>query len=110
MQHSRFPCLAHQTFPGICREDFPVRQLADIQMDVAHFATEVAQRCQFKLTGERDALFPRFGFQITGESSEVLHLFSVLLAKIFEIFKTVQANLNLFVFQRLFVLSIWYLL
>ena len=47
-------------------------------MDVAHFATEVAQRCQLKLTGERNTLFPCFGFQITGKNSEVLNLFSVL--------------------------------
>ena len=71
-------------------------------MDVAHFTTEVAQRCQLKLAGERDPLFPCFDFQITGESPEVLHLFSVLLTKIFDIFKTVQVYLRSFVLLRLF--------
>ena len=89
-EHSGFPRLMHQILPGFHRKDLPAGQLRGVQMDVAHFAAEVAQRRQLKLPVDRHALFPSFVIQITGKGSEAVLLFPALLAKLFDKLKGVQ--------------------
>ena len=80
--HSCFPRLTHQILPYFNRKNRLTLQLISIEMHIAHFAVEIAQRSQFELSGYRNTLIPSLKTKITFHFPVALILFPVFLSKL----------------------------